>query len=221
MDLPDTLRAVIEPDLRPVRPLPQPEVRLAWVTPWAVLLLVLAVVLFGLRQDARALGPFLTWGASALQMTLGLVVVLAALREAVPGTTLPRRVIGVVAGTAAIAVVGLTWLTWSTSPTTIRPAAVTFVWRVCVVGSMLTALPVLAVSGWLVARAFPLRPRLAGALYGLGAGLMADAGWRLFCHYSDPLHVFGAHTLAVVVTMVVGMLVAVRVRRDRPARARR
>ena len=42
-------------------------------------------------------------------------------------------------------------------------------------------------------RAFPLRPRIAGALYGLGAGLMADAGWRLFCHFSNPAHVFGAH----------------------------
>ena len=30
---------------------------------------------------------------------------------------------------------------------------------------------------------FPLRPRLAGALYGVGAGLMSDAGWRLFCHF--------------------------------------
>ena len=70
-----------------------------------------------------------------------------------------------------------------------------YVWGVCLTGTVVSALPALAVAGWLAARAFPLRPRLAGALYGVGAGLMADAGWRLFCHFSDPAHVFGAHTL--------------------------
>jgi hypothetical protein len=82
------------------------------------------------------------------------------------------------------------------------------VWRVCVAGTVLSALPALAISGFLVARAFPLRPRLAGALYGVGAGLMADAGWRLFCHFSDPRHVFGAHMLGVVVCAGAGIVMA-------------
>jgi hypothetical protein len=210
MEIPDSLKSAIERDLRPVRPLPRPEVRAGWMVPWAVILLLMAVSLFGLRQDAPALGPMLTWGASVLQMALGLLLALAALRESVPGTTLSRRVLGIVFGTAAIVVASVTWLTWMVSPTTIGPGAVAFVWRVCVGGTLLTALPAFAVSAWLVARAFPLRPRLAGALYGLGAGLMADAGWRLFCHYSDPLHVFGAHSLAVALTTVIGMLVASR-----------
>jgi hypothetical protein len=58
----------------------------------------------------------------------------------------------------------------------------------------------------LVARAFPLRPRLAGALYGIGAGLIADAGWRLFCHFSDPVHVFGAHTLGIAVVVLIAIV---------------
>jgi hypothetical protein len=82
---------------------------------------------------------------------------------------------------------------------------VAYVWTVCVAGTIASALPVMAIAGWLVARAFPLRPRVAGALYGIGAGLIADAGWRLFCHYSDPMHVFGAHTLAIVVVMAIGV----------------
>ena len=62
----------------------------------------------------------------------------------------------------------------------------------------------------LAARAYPTRPALAGALIGLGAGLMADAGWRIFCHFSEPAHVLSAHLAAVVMSAVIGALVAVR-----------
>jgi hypothetical protein len=181
---------------------------MVWLVPIALLLLGSSVFVFGLRRDAPALGIALTWIASALQMLIGLVLATAALREAVPGTTLSRQAIGFVFATALLAVVTLTWMTWLVSPTTILPSRVAFVWRVCVAGTVLSALPALAVSGFLVARAFPLRPRLAGALYGVGAGLMADSGWRLFCHFSDPRHVFSAHTLGVALCGLVGILVA-------------
>jgi hypothetical protein len=206
--VPLALRAVITADLRPVAPLPRPIRRMVWLVPIALLLLGTAVFVFGLRRDAPVLGIGLTWLASALQMLLGLVLATAALREAVPGTTLSRQAIGFVFATALLAVVTLTWMTWLVSPTAILSGHVAFVWRVCVAGTVLSALPALAVSGVLVARAFPLRPRLAGALYGVGAGLMADAGWRLFCHFSDPSHVFGAHMLGVALAGVLGILVA-------------
>jgi hypothetical protein len=73
---------------------------------------------------------------------------------------------------------------------------------------LVSALPALALAAWLVGRAYPLRPLVAGALYGAGAGLLADAGWRLFCHFSDPAHVFAAHTLAVCVTSAAGALLS-------------
>jgi hypothetical protein len=206
--IPFALRAAITADLRPVAPLPSPLRRMVWLVPIALLLLGTAVFVFGLRRDAPILGLTLTWVASTLQMLLGLVLATAALREAVPGTTLSRQAIGLVFATALLAVVTLTWMTWLVSPTTILNGRVAFVWRVCVAGTVLSALPALAVSGVLVARAFPLRPRLAGALYGVGAGLMADAGWRLFCHFSDPRHVFGAHIFGVVLVGALGILVA-------------
>lgn len=212
VELPAELRAAVAGDLRPVRPLPRPSRRVGGVAPIALVLLGAAVAVFGLRQDALRLGFALTWGASTLQMILGLTLVAAALREAVPGTTLSRRALGAAFGTALIAVLTITWTTWITSPTTIPSGGISlsvgYVWRVCLAGTIISALPALAVSGWLVARAFPLRPRLAGALYGLGAGLMADAGWRLFCHFSDPAHVFGSHTLAIAITGLIGMGVA-------------
>jgi hypothetical protein len=219
VELPDALRSAIARDLRPVTPLPPPGRRTVWVIPFAVVLLVGSVLAFGLRVDSPRLGPALTWGASTLQMLLALALIRAALQEAVPGTSLSRRAIGTLLAAGLMAVLAITWMTWNVSPTTIRPQAVAYVWRICFGATMLTALPALAISGWLAARAFPLRPRVTGALYGFGAGMMADAGWRLFCHYSDPAHVLGAHTLAVAVTTLLGVLLSARLARTSGSRA--
>jgi hypothetical protein len=208
LDLPPALREAIARDLRPLAPLPPPWRRIVGLVPVALALLVAAAIVFGLRRDAPRLGVTLTWIASTAQMLLGLLLTAAALREAVPGTPLSRRIVGALAATAAIAIAGITTVTWMASPTRIAPGFVRYVWSVCVAGTIVSALPVLAIAGWLVARAFPLRPRLAGALYGVGAGLIADAGWRLFCHFSDPLHVFGAHTLGVLAVMGIGAAAA-------------
>jgi hypothetical protein len=204
--MPEELRRAIVDDLAPVVPLAPPVARAAWVLPLGVLLLVAAAAIFGVRRDAGRLGWLLTWGLSSLETTLGLTLVAAALREAVPGTTLSRRALATAFAVALLAVVTITWLTWSASPTRILRDPGAFIWRVCVGGTLASAFPVLLVSGSLVSRAFPLRPRIAGALCGLGAGLMSDAGWRIFCHFSDPLHVFGAHVLGVAVTLALGAI---------------
>jgi hypothetical protein len=223
--IPAALRRSIESDLHPVRPLAAPIVRVAWVVPIAILLLVSAAVVLGVRRDAVRLGWALTWGASALEMTLGLGLIAASLREAVPGTTLSRRALGLCFGSALVATVAITGLTWVVSPILIFRDPTLFIWRVCVAGTIVGAFPALAVSGALVARGLPLRPRLAGALYGLGSGLLSDAGWRIFCHFSDPAHVFGAHLLGVGITTLLGAAFASFLARPplaaRPLAARR
>jgi hypothetical protein len=209
IELPADLRALVARDLEPVAGLAPPARRAVGIVPIAIALLVAAVAVFGLRRDAGQIGLLFTWGASTVQMILGLALVIAALREAVPGTTLQRRVVGMAFGTALITVLTITFTTWVASPTTIAPGWTTYIWGICLTGTIVSALPALAASGWLAARAFPLRPRFAGALYGIGAGLMADAGWRLFCHFSDPTHVLGAHTLGIVATGLLGTVTAV------------
>ena len=199
------LREAIARDLAPVPPLAPPWRRLLPIVPLALLLLVASVAAFGLRRDAPRLGIALTWIASTLQALLGLGLIGAALRDAVPGTTLPRRAAGAITGVALAVVVAITALTWMTSPIRIAPGFAAHVWGICVAGTTLSALPIIAVAGWLVSRAFALRPALAGALYGLGAGLIADAGWRLFCHFSDPIHVFSAHMLGVAVASLIAL----------------
>ena len=214
IEIPDALRAAVARDLRPLTPLAPPTARLVWVAPVAIAIVTATVAIFGLRRDAPQLGLPLTWIASGLQFLIGLALVAAALRESVPGTTLSRRALGLAFAMGIIAPVTITFQTWMVSPTGVAPGFVRYVWSVCVAGTIATALPVLAVSGWLAARAFPLRPRIAGALYGLGAGLVADAGWRLFCHFSDPVHVLGAHTLGLA---LVASLAAVTAHRTRKA----
>jgi len=82
----------------------------------------------------------------------------------------------------------------------------------CFRTSAVAALPALIASAILSARAFPLRPVVAGALYGLGCGLIADAGLRLWCEFSAPSHVLSAHVGAIVLCMLLGAFVSLKLR---------
>ena len=194
--------------MRPVRRLRSPVRRMLWLTPLALFTLVAASRVFSVRQDALLLGWGLTWGTSILQTLLALGLIALALREAVPGRSIGRGAlmlaIGLVAGLSAV----VTLRTWSISPTAIERMSPLVVGEICFTGTVIAALPLLVAAAVLAHRAFTVRPWSSGALYGLGAGLGADAGWRLFCHFSDPAHVFPTHTGAVLVVMLLGMLVA-------------
>ena len=82
---PAELRQQIARDLRPVTPLPRPWKRALVLLPLGVALLAGVPAWFGLRGDAAVLGDGLLWGLSLAQLLFGLLLVTAALREAVPG----------------------------------------------------------------------------------------------------------------------------------------
>jgi hypothetical protein len=207
--VPAALEAAIKSDIRPVRRLSSPATRSLWLVPLAVITLFAASRTFSLRGDADVLGWTLTWATSAAQAALALALIALALRDAVPGRSLGAPVVLL----AAIAVVAfsavITLRTWAISPTAIRGLSPIWVGEICFTGTVVSALPLLMAAAVLARRAFTVRPWSSGALYGLGAGIGADAGWRLFCHYSDPAHVFPTHTGAVLATMALGVCVAV------------
>lgn len=216
---PPDLLASIAGDLTPVRRGGTLGRRMALTMPVGLAVFVGLPLAVGLRADAAMLGPLVTWGASALQLGLGVWVIWAGARESVPGRRLP--VAGAVAGlaAAAAAVVALTLVTYSQSPTTLAAArllpwaAGTFCFR----GSVAVGAPTLLLAGWLLARALPALPWLAGALFGAGAGLTADATWRLMCPVSDPWHVLVGHGAAVGVLTLAGAVGAwLAARRVRP-----
>ena len=211
--LPDSLRAAIAADLRPIRPLPSPQRRALALAPVAVVLLAAAPAVFWLRLDAAALGGWALWGLSAAQAAAGVLLVGAALAEAVPGRQRTPGGILALLGAGVLLVVAVTAISASLSIVPLRAPLV--VGAMCFTGSLVSALPVVALAGLMAARAYPVRRAVAGALYGLGAGLMADAGWRLFCEFGAPSHVLVAHLGAVLAAAGLGSGLAVLLGRRR------
>ena len=87
------------------------------------------------------LGFVLSWGVSFLETLLGLGIVAMALREAVPGTMVSRRAVSLVWALAIGTVIAVTMVTWRVSPTPLLQQGLGFVWRVCVAGTFVSALP--------------------------------------------------------------------------------
>jgi len=213
MSAPRDLRETVARDLKPTRPLRSPFLRALVLVPFAAAIVVAVPALHFFRSDMAAIGFIRAWGFSIGQAIAGIVIVAAALREAIPGRSLSWIAV------AAIVVCGLSLpaaLLVLTSPSfTIGPrpgqelAEGLSCFRVSAVG----ALPALMIAAFLAARAFPLRPSVAGALYGLGGGLIADAGMRLYCEYSQPEHVILAHGGAIAASIVAGIALAYLSRR--------
>lgn len=199
---PADLRRAIAADLAPVRPLAPPWRRALVIVPFAAALLVAAPLIFQFR-DLDALGWLLSWGASLLQAAAGVALVAAALRESVPGRNWSVGALSAIAAGALTLVTAVTIASWHASPVALVRGWLT-VGLICFVASAISALPATIVAALLALGALPTRPAVTGLLAGLGGGLMADAGWRLFCHYSDPPHVLASHLGGVVCAALIG-----------------
>jgi Negative regulator of sigma F len=208
MSTPRDLRQKIARDLRPLRPLRSPSVRVLALVPLAAAIVFAVPAFHFFRSDMQALGVVRGWGFSYAQAVAGIVIVALALRESIPGRALSRAVLGwtIAAGLGLPALVlALTSSTFDIGP---APGRALSEGIGCFRASVEGAVPALIVAALLVARAFPLRPGIAGALYGLGCGLIADAGLRLFCEYTAPPHVAFAHGGAILGAMFAGVLMA-------------
>ena len=212
MSLPIDLRARIEADYEAVRPLPSPLTRALSVAPFAILALIAAPLFFNVRSDADRLGLTMLWGASLLQTVFGFIVIIAALRESVPGRAWSPAALAAWIVSALLLLVAVTLASWQVSQIPLQRGW-WVVGLICVSGSAATALPIVALANVLAARAYPTRPAIAGLLLGVGAGLMSDAGWRLFCHFSEPSHVLSAHLGGVVLAALAGAALAVTLKR--------
>jgi hypothetical protein len=77
----------------------------------------------------------------------------------------------------------------------------------CATHDVALALPALLVTLWLVFRALPLRPSVAGLLGGTGAAVAADAITHILCPMSDLRHVLVWHTGVIFGLMLLGWVV--------------
>lgn len=215
------LRAAIARDLSPVRPLAAPWRRALAFAPLGVLLVAAAPLVWGLGSNVRVLPLWMSWGLSAAQALVGLLVVGAALREAVPGRGLTRGMLGALVAATVAVFVGITLGSAAALPTVVPLAyRLQFIWE-CFYMAAIVGVPALALVAWVAWRLLPGRPAVAGALCGLGAGLLTDAGVRLFCWVTEPMHVLLAHGGAIAALIVLGALAATGVDRIAARRAAR
>lgn len=205
---PDRLRAQVLAEWAPIAPLRSPW-RRAWaLAPVAAVMAIVAARYWGPQRELDGVGLHVTWMLSAGQWLAGFWLLSLAFREAVPGRALDRRAV-VLAVVATVAVLALNLGAKDVLAATVVPAGREWrFWTACVQGPLLLALPVLLLATLYVRRAFPERPVVAGALTGLAAGILTDAGWRLGCFVTAPSHVIGAHWLAVAALTGAGALAA-------------
>ena len=217
--IPEALMRAVAWDVRPVRPSPRPLELALQMTPLALLFSSLILLAIGTRYDAARLGPLLTWGASAAQLVLAVALVWMAARESVPAGRLPRQMVYSILISASLMVVFISIVTFSTSPGSepiLRvPARVNELLRVspwimgfaCGIGSTIAGGILVLLFSWRFRDSIATRPTIAGALYGAGAGLAINAGWRIACPVSTLWHTLGAHGAAIVATVILGALI--------------
>jgi len=205
---PEALMRAIAQDLRPVRPSPQPLHLVLRMVPLALLVSGVILLAIGLRHDSAVLGPLLTWGASSAQFVLAIALVWIAAHESLPAGRLPRQMVYSAAAAACLVVVFVTLLTFSTSPANETPRVPPWIMGlVCGIGSTLAGGILVLFFSWVFRNSLAARPTVAGALYGAGAGLAINAGWRIACPVSTPWHALGAHGAAIIATVILGALI--------------
>jgi hypothetical protein len=216
---PEALMRAIAQDLRPVRPSPQPLHLALRIAPLALLVSSLILLAIGPRHDSAILGPLLTWGASAAQFVLAIALVWIAAHESIPVGRLPRHVVYSAAVVASLVVVFVSLVTFSTSPASepllrvppwINEKLRTSPWITgfaCGIGSTLAGGILVLIFSWAFRNSLATRPTVTGALYGAGAGLAINAGWRIACPVSTLWHSLGAHGAAIIATVILGALI--------------
>ncbi len=213
---PKTLRdAAARAASRPGRPLLAPGARAAFVVAIGLVALAIFVVGRGLRANAHALGLALTVVPAALLVLAGAALLALALREAVPGRAVAsaaRR--GAFITVLVLLVVLAEWLArgGAGSRGGLPPL-------ICYPLGLAVASPAIVLFGWLLFRAYPLRPVAAAALGALGAGLLADASLHLTCPATSLAHTLFVHGGAVATLALAGAAAGLVLSARRSSRA--
>jgi hypothetical protein len=208
--VPDTLRRAVASGLQPVRPLSPVWVRtlLAMAVAAVGLGVVVAAFNLSLRPDMDQIPMWLGWGCTALQLVIGVVLIGMALREAVPGGGVPSGAVAVAVGTGVLMQVLVGVATWMHSPGVPYVTGQGLGVGVgCSTHDLALGLPALVATLWLVFRALPLRPSVAGLLGGTGAAVAADSVNHIICPMSDLRHVLVWHTGVLCGLMLLGWAV--------------
>jgi hypothetical protein len=206
---PEALREALRRDTRPVRPLLPPAVRMLIVLLVAFGAAAILISLAGLRPDRDMLDPRLLWIPAMVRVLAGVVLILLALREGVPGSGVPGVLrYGSLLGAPILLTLLTEWVALRAGGTTV-PGLWTQMKNSlgCYPREVLLAIPALFAIAWLLARAYPLRPVFAATAGATGAGLVADAVLHLTCPVTTLSHTLLVHGGAVVSVAAVAALI--------------
>ena len=151
-------------------------------------------------------GVLLSWVPVAVQVLLAFGLLVIALREGVPGWRVsPGLIFGMVLSAYSLQIL-VNLMMFMRIPAEAGAAGALETWASCFRVESLIGIPILVLVAWLVSRALPCRPLLAGFLAGTGAGIAAEASWRMVCPNSAPGHVLLGHTGGILILGLTGFL---------------
>lgn len=194
----------------PVRPLRSPLERALILAILAVGLGALVLMATSLRRDLNQVSWGVTHGPVLLELVAGAGVFWLAMRWSVPGSgerysrsSILLAIVLVLALAAALAAPHFVARNHPGLCVGISPAK----GLPCTGWQLVIAIPILVVSLWFILRGAAVSSALAGALAGLGAGLVSDAAIHLHCPAVDPSHTVTWHLGAVALLAAAGALI--------------
>jgi hypothetical protein len=168
-----------------------------------------ALSMTNLRPDLDRTSWAITYGPALMEMLTGWGAFLLAMSWSVPGFRVSRSGsalwCGAMAALALAAAFAAPHLVPASDPGTSLGLSPTKGFP-CLGFEMMLGVPILMAALWLVARGASVAPRLAGALAGMGAGLVADAAMHFECGAVDPAHTVIWHLGAVALLSLLGAL---------------
>jgi hypothetical protein len=194
----------------PVRPLRSPLERAVLLSILAVGLGALVLLATSLRTDLGKVPWAVAYGPALLELLAGAGVYWLAMRWSVPGSgerySRSSILLAMAIGLALAAAFAAPHLVARDHPGLCVGSA-PGMGLPCTGWQLLIAIPIFLVSLWFILRGAAVSSVLAGALAGLGAGLLSDAAIHLHCPAVDPSHTVTWHLGAVALLAAVGALI--------------
>jgi hypothetical protein len=215
LQLPAAVRAALDRSARPVRPILPALPRTIAVGLMALAFCAAAVLVHGVRADAAELGLARLWLPALMRLAAGVCLIHLALRSAQPAGGPSRRLqlAGALLAPILLAVLA-EWLSPGAGPQSSLHS-----WLVDALGcyplETAIALPAAILLGWLLARAYPLRPVFTAAIGAAGAGVIADAAMHLTCPVRAWTHTLLVHGAAVATVSLAAALLGLVTLRSR------
>jgi len=194
----------------PVRPLRSPLERALLLAVLAVGLGALVLLATSLRTDLGKVPWAVAYGPALLELLAGAGALWLAMRWSVPGSgeryTRSSALLATAMGLALAAALAAPHFVAGDHPGLCVGSA-SGMGLPCTGWQFLIAVPIFLASLWFISRGAAVSSVLAGALAGLGAGLLSDAAIHLHCPAVDPSHTVTWHLGAVALLTAAGALI--------------